>query len=663
MSRKMPHPLAIGIDTGGTNTDAAVVDIVSRRVLSHAKAPTTYHDYAVGIRQALEALPPRLLSRAVRVGVSTTLATNAISTGAGEPAGLILLGYPAMTEDLVRFTPMASVAGAMSIDGEPLEPLDEQGLLDAARRMIDRHRITALAVSGYASVMNPQHERRAADLLQRETGLPIVQGHHLSMRLGAAERAVTAGWNARLLANIARLLAAVEQTCHRLGLDVPIVVIRADGTAMPASAARERPVETILSGPAASIEGGMALAGGADAIVVDVGGTTTDIGLAVGGAPAVRDEVAIVGGFALAVRAVQEYTVALGGDSYVQVTNEGIAIGPRRVEPVSVLARTHPGVIEQLQALTAGSHESLLCQPADMFVLAGPAETILPDGDAAMIRALAGGPLNRPRLAAALGLAHASLVPLDAVRPGRVLQAGLTPTDCLVAMGRTGLGDKTAADLAVQLMARRAGCSPEAFMQAVLDRFTETLCLAVLRTRLIAGGAPSDGLFNDPDAIRLLRAALAGTNHLPIDLRIRLKERICAVGAPAAAYVPTAGRRLGTKTVVPRAAGVAAAVGAAMAGLSIRTTATICPTLSQRFSVHTEATRQEFDTLDQAKAFLETHLGDMVRSRACEFGMTDPAVEVRFTDRTAEVFSEQGTEPVWLETRVVARATQALQQA
>ncbi len=410
------HPVAIGIDTGGTNTDAAVVDIINRRVLSHAKAPTTYCDYAIGIEQALAALPPRLLRRAIRVGVSTTLATNAISTGHGEPAGLILLGYPAMTEQQVPFEPRATVPGAMSIAGEPLEPLDEPALLAAARRMIEQHAVTALAVSGYASIMNPAHEQRAGQVLHEATGLPIVQAHHLSMRLGAAERAVTAGWNARLLADISRLLSAVERTCERMGLNCPVVVIRADGTAMPAAAARLRPVETILSGPAASIEGGVALAGAREAIVVDVGGTTTDIGLAVGAAPAIRDEVAIVGGCTLAVRAVQEYTVALGGDSYVQITGEGIQIGPRRVVPLSVLARRDPGVVAKLEYLLAACDETLLCQPADVFALAGPSAQ--GQADSAMVRALAAGPLTRQRLARAMNLVHPSLVPMQDVPAG-----------------------------------------------------------------------------------------------------------------------------------------------------------------------------------------------------------------------------------------------------
>ncbi len=174
---KMQRRLAVGIDTGGTNTDAAIVDAVSREVLASAKAPTTYYDYSVGIRNALQSLPPSLLRRAVRVGVSTTLATNAIATGAGEPAGLILLGYPTITERQVTFEPRANVAGAMSIAGEPLEPLDEDRLLREVERLIDRHCLTALAVSGYASVMNPAHEIRAAELLGQRFDLPVVQGH------------------------------------------------------------------------------------------------------------------------------------------------------------------------------------------------------------------------------------------------------------------------------------------------------------------------------------------------------------------------------------------------------------------------------------------------------------------------------------------------------
>lgn len=658
MSSKPTHPLAVGIDTGGTNTDVAIVDIVTRRVLAGAKAPTTNYDYSVGIREGLKALPPKLLRRAVRVGVSTTLATNAISTGTGEPAGLILLGYPQWTLEQVGFAPYAMVAGAMSITGEPLESLGEAGVVRAARTMIETHKVTALAVSGYAAIMNPRHEIRAAEILQQETGLPVVQGHHLSMRLGAADRAVTAGWNARLLANIARLMEAVEQVCRDLELAAPIAVIRADGTAMPAAAARLRPVETILSGPAASIEGGLALAKRSEAIVVDVGGTTTDIGLAVGGSAAVRDDVAVVGGHTLAVRAVQEYTVALGGDSYVRITGEGIVIGPQRVVPVSVLARQYPQVISQLDAPRYDEEDSTLCQPADIFALADP--TRQPSAqDGPVVRALANGPLNRRQLAKALGVIHPSLIHVDELISTRqAVLSALTPTDCLVALNKADIGEKAAAQAAVALYARRAGKTLEELAEAVLAKFTEILSLAILQARVVAGGMKDDRTLAEGETARLIRAALSGTDHVPVHMTLKLKEPIVAVGAPAGVYVPAAGRRLGTRTIVPKAAGVAAAAGAALAGLAVRTTATICPTVSSRFSVHSEEGRYEFDTLEQAKDFVRQHLGQIIGQRTKQFDMAESRIDIHFTDRIAELIGAEGIEPVWLECRVVAEGRQ-----
>jgi hypothetical protein len=97
-----------------------------------------------------------------------------------------------------------------------------------------------------------------------------------------------------------------------------------------------------------------------------------------------------------------------------------------------------------------------------------------------------------------------------------------------------------------------------------------------------------------------------------------------------------------------------------MAGLSVRSTATICPTVSQRFRVHGEEGCFEFDTLEEAKAFLEQHLTEVIGQRACQFGMGTAAVRVQFTDRTAEVLSEEGTQPIWLETRAVGQAVQRL---
>ncbi len=305
-----------------------------------------------------------------------------------------------------------------------------------------------------------------------------------------------------------------------------------------------------------------------------------------------------------------------------------------------------------------GDDNSTLCQPADVFALADPSRPPAQDEDDLLAKALSDGPLLRKHLARKLNLVHPSLIRAgDLVTGSRIVLSSLTPTDCLVALDRADLGDKAAAMAALALYAKRAGKTPQAFAEAVIEKFIETLSLAILQARLLAGGMKDDRAVSKGDIAGLIRAALAGTDHMPVDMTIRLKEPIIAIGAPAGSYVPQAGKRLATRTLVPEAAGAAAAVGAAIAGLAIHTTATICPTVSQRYSVHSELGRYEFDALDEAKAFLDGHLREILADRTCEFGMANMSIDLRFTDHTAELIGAEGIEIAWLECRVVAEAT------
>ena len=137
----------------------------------------------------------------------------------------------------------------------------------------------ALAVASYAGPMNSSHEQRAAEILRQMTGLPVVQAHHLSSELDSIRRATTASLNAALLSNLHDFLEAVQSMAARHGLKCPIMLVRGDGSIVKAEFARQRPVEMVHSGPATSALGGQFLAGVEKALVVDMGGTTTDLTL------------------------------------------------------------------------------------------------------------------------------------------------------------------------------------------------------------------------------------------------------------------------------------------------------------------------------------------------------------------------------------------------
>ncbi|MBC7316486.1 MAG: hydantoinase/oxoprolinase family protein, partial [Chloroflexi bacterium] len=273
-------PIALGIDTGGTYTDAVLLDYQSGEVLGAAKALTTRHDLSIGIEEAMA----RVIREAGEIGLvslSTTLATNALVEGKGAPVCALLIGYDERTHaDWVRTLNTDRVvflSGGHTTTGEEITALDER----AVRSAIAQHapHVAAFAISGYFAPRNPAHELAVKRLVHTMTGLPCTCGHELTHRLNALRRATTVALNASLIPLVCDLIAAVERSMARLGIRAPLMVVKGDGSLMSADVAKERPIETILSGPAASVVGAQHLASSPHAIVVDMGGTTTDIAL------------------------------------------------------------------------------------------------------------------------------------------------------------------------------------------------------------------------------------------------------------------------------------------------------------------------------------------------------------------------------------------------
>ena len=284
--------LLLGIDTGGTYTDA-VLFCRERGVLRSAKSLTTREDLALGIDAAASRVLPEDRSGVAMVSISTTLATNAIVEGRGSPVCLLMIGQG--PEALVRAglgaalgdDPVAFIAGGHDASGIEQSPLDEEAL----RSAVSRHagNVTAFAVTAHFAVRNASHESRTHAIVHEHCDRPVTCSQELSDQLDAPRRALTTLLNARLIPMIAELISAVGRMMERRGLVAPLMVVKGDGSLVRAELASRRPVETILSGPAASIVGGHHLAGAGDALVVDMGGTTSDIAVLDAGRPRLRD--------------------------------------------------------------------------------------------------------------------------------------------------------------------------------------------------------------------------------------------------------------------------------------------------------------------------------------------------------------------------------------
>ena len=304
--------IVLGIDTGGTYTDAVLFENIAGRVLAKAKSPTTHQKLETGITSAIEKLNSADF-KIDKVVLSTTLATNAIVENQGRPTGLIIVGDPPKGE--LPDSHVARVAGKVNVKGKIITPLDEAAAVSAIDAMADE--VEAFAVSGMMSVRNASLELQVKDLIQNKTSLPVVCGHELSAKLGFHDRTVTTVLNASLIPIIENFILSVEKSLSQFEITAPVYMVKGDGNLASLRFIRQKPIESILSGPAASVIGALSLAQTGDGIVIDMGGTTTDAGVVRSHQLTLSPVGAKVGHWQTQVDSAEISTWGLGGDTQI----------------------------------------------------------------------------------------------------------------------------------------------------------------------------------------------------------------------------------------------------------------------------------------------------------------------------------------------------------
>lgn len=568
----MTSPILLGIDTGGTYTDA-VLFREGEGVIAKAKSLTTRHDLADGIAGAVDAVLARSGYSASEIGLvslSTTLATNALVEGQGGRAALVMIGFG--PEDVTRGglsealgnDPVIFLPGGHDVHGNET-PL-EMSELDKAMSGLGTT-VSSFAVAGYFAVRNPAHEIRVRDRIRNLSHLPVTCSHELTSKLGGPRRALTTLLNARLVSIVDRLIGSCEDFLASRGISAPMMVVRGDGALISASEARLHPIETILSGPAASLVGARFLTGLDEAVVSDIGGTTTDVAVLDGGRPKLAEEGAVVGGHRTMVEAVALRTYGLGGDSEVHIDDRGLdarfTLGPRRLLPLSLLAATHGEAVissleRQLRATHVGRHDGRFA------VRTGVPDMVaqgLPTPEQALYARIGEGPIALNDL---LTMNSQKAVLDRLVARGLVHLAGLTPSDALHVLGRQNQWNGDAARMGLELAIRRkdgsgreiAG-SAEELAEKIVNRLTRQSSEAVLAACLAEDGAEAI----DPSVSLAVDRALKKSPGIARFL-LSLDRPLIGLGASAPVYYPAVADMLGAEAVIPSDADVANAVGA-----------------------------------------------------------------------------------------------------
>ncbi|MGI9310698.1 MAG: hydantoinase/oxoprolinase family protein [bacterium] len=571
-------PYQLGIDTGGTYTDAALID-AERNVVAKNKSLTTRYDLTIGIGNALEDLPARALEAVNLVALSTTLSTNSVVEGRGAPVSILLPGYNAQQieksglGEILEREFIVPLAGGHDAIGAELAPLD----LDLAARKIAEQQdlVSAFAVSALFATRNPAHEVALRQLIIERSGKPVACGHELATSLGAPRRALTAALNARMILHIQTLIESVEAILRRRNIAAPLMIVKGDGSLVNARTALRQPVATVLSGPAASVIGACALSGRRDAIVVDMGGTTTDIAVVANGKPELCADGARIGDWQPMVEAIRVFSVGLGGDSEVRFKGE-LALSGRRVVPMSLLAHQYPQVTARLEQQLRESPNprhnrfALRLQRNDALLRR------LSETESRAWDALADGPIELDRLAESDRPRLRALARLE--RMGLAIYSGFTPSDATHVLGLSDHWDAHAATLAARIWARQMrrlyGCGDWAEGDAVAPcRQVFALVVREISRTLIEAGLHQHDKLRDSTArnlTRLLGDIVLGDSKTadasPALFQVEFAKRypIVAVGGPARDYFPEVARLLRVELDQPPNAEIANAVGAAL---------------------------------------------------------------------------------------------------
>ena len=534
----------IGIDTGGTYTDAVLLDGTTAAVIATAKEPTTHHCLALGTSRALATLlaesgvSPGKISSLV---VSTTLATNSVVENKGARVALLVIGY--VRHFKLPVTAVIYLKGGHTITGAEEQPLDLDYLVEIVGRL--KTEVDAYGVCSAMSFKNPAHELVAEKAIAMIDPKPVFCSHRVSSQAGMQERAATAGLHAKLMPLMREYIDAVGEAMTEAHLDCPMLIVSGNGSPIGSSQAVEEAGTTVASGPACTAHFG-ARQTGENALVVDVGGTTTDIAMVRDGRPILAADGCRIGGWRTHVEAVDMFTGGIGGDSHARIDRKGnLHLGPARVVPLAMATDLPP--VEQW----LGPEERSRLMRSHPQGDAGGGDEVVD-----WLRAHRGA--TEAQLREVTGLAGITLEKhLERlIRRQQIYDCGFTPTDALHVLGRIELGNGEMARRGATLLGAPLGLDAEGFSRLVVERTEEAIeTLIIDHVIQHHWGKSLTGFLSERRA------------HPILGVKFSLKIPLIGIGAAARCLLPAVAKRLETSVSFPDHCEVGNAIGAALIAL------------------------------------------------------------------------------------------------
>ncbi|MHB1484415.1 MAG: hydantoinase/oxoprolinase family protein [Saccharofermentanales bacterium] len=647
----------LGIDTGGTYTDAVIYDFDFNKVICTAKSITVKEDLTIGINGAIDQLLPETLDNVQLVSLSTTLATNACVEGKGSRAKLVLIGCDETVAErygreygLPERSSIIFLSGGHNHDGEvagePEWDALKADITDCAANT------DVFAVVELWGIRNPEFEMKAKELIISWTGIPVVCGYELTGEINSLKRAASALLNAQLIPIINEFFNAVKISLKEKGIKAPLVIVRGDGSLMSEEFARGKPVETLLCGPAASIAGGISLTGEKNCVIIDMGGTTSDIAIARDGIPKLAVEGADIGMWRTGIKSIMIHTVGLGGDSLIRHNYQNtLNIGPVRAAPLSWTASSWPGILDKIKEIydNKKKHSVSLCE---FFYLIRDIkdDPFYYSSEKAIANALRNGPLSITELAQVVDSSVYDLKTARLEQYGVIMRCGLTPTDIMHLTGAFTGWKMDAAYYGARIMANQIDVSLDSMIEMINEKVKEKLYFNIVQMLIededeqsLSGGMSDQLKSLIVKAFKKKRDMLVnGAADIDfMDCGFSTDAVLVGIGAPIHIYLPDVAAALGTKCVVPENAGVANAIGAITGNVLVEERILIRPVYSMSgitgFLAFSTSGNMEFEEHHDAVAWAKKMAYDIALFSAKERGAESPEIKVSVHNNEFEI--------------------------
>lgn len=572
------------------------------------------------------------------VSLSTTLVTNAVVEGRLHPVGLLLMPSADFTVNDFDHTPFKVIQGRMTIGGIVTEPVNTEEIVSVVRKMANVNKVQAFAVSGYGSAINPELEIEVKELIREETGMYTCCGHELSGTLNFMVRANTAVLNAGTIPVMEEFLSKMKSALKDAGIDAPAMVVKGDGSVVSLQYARDFPIQTVLSGPAASMAGARFLTGMENAVVIDVGGTTTDIGFLENSRVSVCEDGSVIGSWKTHVHAVDMLTAGLGGDSEILFNRTEWSVGPKRITPFCVMTTLHDKD-ELLKYVEKSEEEWGSTKVFQWLYLSGKEPDFPLSGqESKILRILKKGPVMVSSLSDKIDAGHWKFVRSGRLEhDGIVIRAGLTPTDLFHAEGKLDIWNSSASSEYLRLMAEKSGTESAGLMSDLNKLISDSAGIALFSRTF-------PGLTDNTAFVKQI--INKGNSHLAFELK--LMNPVIGLGAAAELMLKDMVQRLGGKLVLPEYGDVANAIGAVTSRVSVVLSASVVPAGKDRYRIiGIKGFLKEYETLEEADSICRKELEKNVIALARTAGTSEKNTSIETNTRTSiaaggkEIFLER----------------------